>query len=124
MKKLAWILISVTTLTAVAQKVQKQRYSQPAPTVYPLKIHISRCFLSLDGGVYMHLVGVVGGAKVELMSGPSPANVYDTGLLHPGDYPARLTGQETKKDGSTIQAYDLQLANGQHEEFTIIGVSE
>ena len=124
MKKLTALILFVATLTASAQKAEKKRFSDPVPLVYPLKFHASRSFFTINGGVYMHLVGVIGGAKVELMSGPSPTDIYSTGLLNPGDYPARVTGQETKKDGSTIQAYDLQLANGQHEEFTVIGRSE
>jgi hypothetical protein len=124
MKKLAGIIVLVNTLTAGAQPVQKQRFSQPVTANYPLVLHVTHSFISLVGGVSMHLVGVIGGANVELMSGPSPVDFYNTGLLHPGDYPARLAGQETKKDGSTIQTYDLQLANGQHEVFTLIGLSE
>ncbi len=125
MKKLAGTLVLLTTLIAGAQKVQKQRFGQPAPAVYSLKFHLTRCFLSINSGAsYLHLIGVMGGANMELVSGPSGASFYNTGLLRPGDYPASLTAQETKKDGSIIQAYDLQLANGQHEQFTLIGLSE
>jgi len=125
MKTHTGIIVLLATLTAGAQGVQKQRYSQTVTAAYPLSLHVTRSFISLNGSAsYMHLVGVVGGANVELVTGPGPASFFNTGLLHQGDYPARLTGQDTKKDGSTIQQYDLQLANGQHEVFTVIGLSE
>ncbi len=125
LKALVVVVVMGFALQVSAQRVQKQRYSQPVNAVYPLTLHVTRSFLSLaSGAAYLHLIGVVNGANVELVSGPSLVGYVNTGLLHPGDYPARLTGQETKKDGSTIEAYDLQLGNGQHEDFTVIGISD
>jgi hypothetical protein len=126
MKKLTAIVLFIATLVAGAQTIQKQRYAQPATNAaYPLKFHVTHSFISLNSGAaYLHLVGILGGANVELVGGAGGATFYNTSLLHPGDYSARLSGQDTKKDGSTIQQYDLQLANGQHELFTLIGLSE
>src|SRR5579864_5718144 len=58
MKKLAGIIVLVNTLTAGAQPVQKQRFSQPVTANYPLVLHVTHSFISLVGGVSMHLVGV------------------------------------------------------------------
>lgn len=110
-----------------AQKVSKQRLSQqPAPS-YPLKLHVTHSFVTRDQGVaYLHLVGVINGQKVELSAGPAVGNsaFFDTSLLPPGDYAARVMGEDDKKDGSVLRQYDLSLANGKHESFMLVGLSE
>ena len=118
---------------AGSQKISKQRMSQetsPASS-YSLKFHVTRSFVTQDQGVeYLHLVGVINGQKVELAkinsNGPAARGnaISDTSLLPPGDYAARLTGEDGKKDGSVLRQYDLLLANGKHESFMLVGLSE
>ena len=125
-KAIVAVVVIGLALQVSAQRVQKQRYSQPVKvTVYPLTLHVTHSFLSLEGGgSYLHLVGVVNGVNVELVSGPHSESYSSIGLLRPGEYPAKMTEQDTNKDGSVTQQYDLQLANGQHEVFMVIGFSE
>lgn len=131
MKFLVVVALLLVSSGTWAQKVSKQRFSQqPAPS-YPLKLHVTHSFVTQDQGVeYLHLVGVINGQKVELANSSSagPASrgssFFNTSLLPPGDYAARLTGEDEKKDGSVLRQYDLLLANGQHESFMLIGISE
>ena len=131
MKFLIVVALLLASSSGWAQKESKQRFSQqPAPS-YPLKLHVTHSFVTQDQGVeYLHLVGVVNGQKVELatISSAGPASrgsgFSDTSLLPPGDYAARLTGEEGKKDGSVLRQYDLLLANGKHESFMLVGLSE
>ena len=125
MKLLMLVALLLVSSGAWAQKPSKQRYSQqPAPS-YPLSLHVTRSFVTQDGReTYLHLVGIVGGQKVELAATSTAAGFFDTHLLPPGNYAARLSGEDIKKDGSVLRQYDLLLANGQHESFTLIGLSE
>jgi hypothetical protein len=125
MKPLVLVALLLVSSGGWAQKASKQRFSQqPAPS-YPLKLHVTRSFATQNGAqTYLHLVGVVDGQKVELATTYTGTAFFDTHLLLPGDYAARLSGEDTKKDGSVLREYDLQLANGQHEAFTLIGISE
>ena len=119
------VAVLLLPLIAGAQKVSKQRMSQPAASAdaYSLKLHVTRSFVTEDGGVaYLHLSGVLDGHNVELAT--TGKTLFDTPVLPPGDYAARLTGEDTNKDGSVLRQYDLLLANGQHEVFTVIGLSE
>jgi hypothetical protein len=131
MKLLIVVALLLISSGGWAQKVTKQRFSQqPAPS-YPLKLHVSHSFVTQDQGVaYLHLVGVINGQKVELAksssNGPAARGsaLFDTSLLPPGDYAARLTGEDDKKDGSVLRQYDLLLANGKDESFMLVGLSE
>jgi len=120
-------LVAVLSLPLIAgaQKVSKQRMSQPAASAdaYSLKLHVTRSFVTEDGGVaYLHLSGVLDGHNVELAT--TGKTLFDTPVLLPGDYAVRLGGENRYKDGSILRQYDLLLANGQHEVFTMVGVSE
>ena len=131
MKLLVVVALLLVSSCGWAQKVSKQRFSQqPAPS-YPLKLHVTHSFVTLNAGVaYLHLVGVLDGQNVELAKigsvGPAAGSsaFFNTSLLPPGDYAARLAGDDGKKDGSVLRQYDLQLANGQHESFMLIGLSD
>lgn len=125
MKLLMLVALLLVSSGAWAQKPSKQRFSQqPAPS-YPLSLHVTRSFVTEDGKeTYLHLVGVVEGQKVELATTHTATSFFDTYLLPPGNYAARLSGEDIKKDGSVLRQYDLLLANGQHEAFTLIGLSE
>jgi hypothetical protein len=131
MKFLIVVALLLASSIGWAQKVSKQRFSQqPAPS-YPLKLHVTHSFVTQDQGVeYLHLVGVINGQKVELANSSSvgPASrgsaFSNTSLLPPGDYAARLLGEDDKKDGSLLRQYDLLLANGKHESFMLVGLSE
>jgi hypothetical protein len=131
MKFLVVVALLLVSSGTWAQKVSKQRFSQqPAPS-YPLKLHVTHSFVTQDQGVeYLHLVGVISGQKVELANSSSAGPAArgsafsDTSLLPPGDYAARVMGEDDKKDGSVLRQYDLLLANGEHESFMLIGLSE
>lgn len=125
MKLLMLVTLLCVSSGAWAQKPSKQRFSQqPAPS-YPLSLHVTRSFVTENGRVtYLHLVGIVEGQKVELATTYTATALFDTYLLPPGNYAARLSGEDIKKDGSVLRQYDLLLANGQHEAFTLIGLSE
>jgi hypothetical protein len=131
MKFLIVVALLLASSIGWAQKVSKQRFSQqPAPS-YPLKLHVTHSFVTQDQGVeYLHLVGVINGQKIELAKISSAGSAargsafFDTSLLPPGDYAARLTGEDDKKDGSVLRQYDLLLANGTPESFMLVGLSE
>jgi hypothetical protein len=125
MKSLILVALLFVSSAACAQKPSKQRFSQaPAPT-YPLNLHVTRSFVTENGrDTYLHLIGIVEGQKVELAKAYTATAIFDTHILPPGSYAARLSGEDIKKDGSVLRQYDLQLANGQDEIFTLIGLSE
>lgn len=99
--------------------------SQPAASTdaYSLKLHVTRSYVTEEGGTaYLHLTGVLDGQNVELAT--TGKTLFNTPVLPPGTYAARLSGENDYKDGSVLRQYDLLLANGEHEVFTMIGVSE
>jgi hypothetical protein len=123
------VLVAVLLLPigAVAQEVSKQRMSQgtSSPSNYPLKLHVTRSFITEDGHLgYLHLVGVLDGMNVELLGSHTGADFFDTAIVRPGDYPAALIGQRDNKDGSFVRQYSVSLGNGQQQAFTLIGLSQ
>jgi len=121
---LAAVVLSIPFVVG-AQKISKQRMTQPAASTdaYSLKLHVTRSFVTEDGGVaFLHLLGVLDGQNVELAA--QGKTLFNTPLLPPGDYAARLGGENSYKDGSVLRQYDLLLANGQHEVFVMIGLSD
>jgi len=125
MKRLALAAVLLFSIGSICENAQKQRFTEPPPNGYPLKFHVTHSFVVQDAGTsYLHLVGVLNGTDMEVIGGLTGTSVFNMPLLPPGDYDARLIGVDTKKDGSRIQQYDVLLANGEHETFTVVGLSE
>ena len=125
MRILALVVLVLLPLAAGAQKVSKQRMSQPAAAAdsYSLKFHVTHSFITEDSGVgYLHLVGVLDGQNVELAA--QGLTLFNTPVFQPGDYAARLLGEDKGKDGSVLRQYDLLLAGGAHKVFMLIGLSD
>jgi hypothetical protein len=130
------VLLSLVVLAGVTAEAQKQRYSQYSPAAapaasYTLQLHVTRSFITDTGN--LRLVGILNRKGVELADGISPnipSNPSASGygvparLLLPGNYAARSLADRTEKDGSVIRQYDVLLANGQHQAFTVVGLSE
>lgn len=120
------LAMAIAMVSASAQQVSKQRYSVPAASAdaYDLTLHVTHSRLApvmVPGALPsndLQLTGVLQQMNVELEGGPG------YGLLPPGDYKVRLLGEDRKKDGSIARQYDLLLANGQHEVFNLVGLSE
>ncbi len=127
MKVTGLAVLLLFPLAMSGQNVSKQRMSQPAgdAAAFPLKLHVTRSFGTEDGEVaYLHLAGVLDGQDVELATlAPRGATLLNTPLVPLGDYAARLTGQDQKKNGAVLRQYDLLLANGQHEIFALVAMS-
>jgi hypothetical protein len=115
---LAFLLV-LATGTAAAQG--KQRFGDNAkpvnPADYPLTVHVSHAFLS--GALNeLRLDTVVHGKKLQLESqGPS-------GLLHVGDYKARVVKDDEKKGGWFYATYELLLPDGTHWFFNVVAETE
>ena len=125
MKLLAVVILLLVLPASDAQAPSKQRISQPAASAYPLRLHVTHSLITQNGNTsYLHLTGILDGANVELIGGVTGTSVFNMPLLPPGDYTARLAGEDAKRDASRIQQYDVSLAGGQHEVFTVIGRSE
>lgn len=127
MRSLILIAALLLPMSAVAQTISKQRMSQgtSSPSSYPLKLHVTRSFITEDGHLgYLHLVGVLDGMNVELLGSHTGSDFFDTAIVKPGDYPAALIGQRDNKDGSFVRQYSVMLGNGQQQAFTLVGLSQ
>src|ERR1700712_1184596 len=100
--KQSWALLLCVALGTLSGLAQKQRYSEshrPDPLEYPLTIHVTHARVAGAGtaGV-LHLDALVDGKKVELEANAS-------GLLHVGDYRARVVSSDEKKSGWFSRSY-------------------
>ena len=113
--------VACMTILLATGTAQKQRYSdshRPDPLDYPLTIHVTHARVSGAGvsGV-LHIDGVIDGKKVELEANAS-------GLLHIGEYRARLVSSDEKKSGWFSRSYDLLFTDGTHVLFVEVAESE
>jgi len=113
------LLLVLAAGTAMAQG--KQRFGDYAkaanPADYPLTLHVTHAFLS--GALNeLRLDAVVNGKNLQLQSQDH------SGLLHVGDYKARLVKDEENKGGWFTVTYELLLADGTHWFFNVVAESE
>jgi hypothetical protein len=111
------------------------RAQQPAPTAYPLTLHVTRSRLvmvtdnstsNVRGVDLLDLLhGTLGGKKLVL------AELVHDGfwghrhpLLVPGDYAVRLKQSKQTDPGELDQTYELRLANGKTRLLFLWGMSE
>lgn len=120
MRKLL-IFGALVVAVALPASAQKQRYSQsqrPDPLLWPLTVHVTHARVSGAGGAaVLHLDAVIDGRKVELETAAS-------GLLHVGDYQARVAAQDEKKSGWFSRSYELLFTDGTHVVFNEVAESE
>jgi len=108
-------------LLVVAQMAwaQKERLGQAAapvnPADYPLTLHVGHAFVS---GSVLHLEVTSEGKHLELQS------LDPLGLLHVGDYRARVIKSEEKKGGFFFATYELLFIDGTHRLFAVVGESD
>ena len=111
----------VMLLGVVGAGAQKQRYSdnhRPDPYEYTLLVHVTHARVTTLGGVStLHLDAVIDNKRVELETGAS-------GLLHVGDYQARVVTNDEKKSGWFSRSYELLFSDGTHVMFTEVAESE
>lgn len=133
-KEACMLMVLLTGITAMAQK--KQRFSQSSASTapaasYTLQLHVTRSFLTDTGN--LRLVAVLNGTNVELASAVTTTDRCNPTssmcslplfLLPPGNYAARVLADTTEKNGLVSRQYDLLLANGKHESFMLVGLSE
>ncbi len=111
---LASLMLSATLLSA-------QTPSTPA-TPIELVFHVTRSYeISVQNNVRATtLVGTINGEKVEL------TNYYGfkkSWVVKPGDYPARMTSEETT-DGRLTRDYQVDLAPGKKVTFFLSSLGE
>jgi len=116
-----WLAVVVCLLVVGSAAAQKERYSQshrPDPLEYPLVVRVTHARVTGAGpaGV-LHLDALVDGKKVEL---ETPAS----GLLHIGEYRARIVASDDKKSGWFSRSYELLFSDGTHVVFTEVAESE
>ena len=109
------------SLSAGVGSAQKTRYSSSKGNDqldYPLTVHVTHARVSSLAGVsVLHLDALIDGTKVELETGAS-------GLLHTGDYRARMVANDDKKSGWFSRSYELLFSDGTHVVFTEVAESE
>ena len=100
---------------------QKQRYSEshkPDPLEYPLVAHVTHARVTGAGSAgVLHIDALIDQKHVEL---EAPAS----GLLHVGDYRARIVANDEKKSGWFSRSYELLFSDGTHVVFTEVAESE
>ena len=110
------ILIGVPVCSA-----QKQRYSESRKAEsldYPLVAHVTHARVQMAGTEsVLHIEALINGTHVELEAGA-------TGLLHTGDYQARLVNNEERKSGWFSRSYELLFSDGTHVVFKEVAESE
>lgn len=115
-----WICVPLLFAASVCG-AQKQRYSESHKADvldYPLVIHVTHARVGMAGSEsVLHIDGVVNGTHVELETGA-------TGLLHTGDYQARVVSNEERKSGWFSRSYELLFSDGTHVVFREVAESE
>lgn len=120
MKRLVYAA-ALLAFAVIPASAQKQRYSEshkPDPLLWPLTIHVTHARITgVSPNSILHLDGVVDGKHVELETSAS-------GLLHTGDYQARVVTSDEKKSGWFSRSYELLFTDGTHVVFTEVAESE
>ena len=115
------VALSALLLITVIASAQKQRYSDShrADVLdYPLVAHVTHARVQMAGAEsVLHIDATISGTHVELEAGA-------TGLLHTGDYQARIVGNEERKSGWFSRSYELLFSDGTHVVFKEVAESE
>jgi len=92
---------------------------------YPATVHVKNSHLTKDAGqLYQRLDVVIDGHDYELAGNPLSSSIFESALLVPGDYPARVTKDERKTTYKVTRIYELKFPDGKTEKFAMIGMSE
>ena len=114
-------LAAVAVLGALTLSAQKQRYSESHRAEaldYPLTAHVTHARVQMAGSdSVLHIEATINGTHVELETGA-------TGLLHTGDYQARVVTNEERKSGWFSRSYELLFSDGTHVVFKEVAESE
>ena len=118
----AWKCLAVVIVLSVsACSAQKQRYSESRRAEaldYPLTAHVTHARVQMAGSEsVLHIDATINGTHVELETGA-------TGLLHTGDYQARVVANEERKSGWFSRSYELLFGDGTHVVFKEVAESE
>lgn len=120
MKKIFPLALCLLLGTMLAS-AQKQRYSdshRAEQLDYPLTAHVTHARVQMAGTEsVLHIEALINGTHVELEAGA-------TGLLHTGDYPARVVANEERKSGWFSRSYELLFSDGTHVVFKEVAESE
>lgn len=97
---------------------------QPSNSDYPVKIHVTSSRLLPfvnNGGTYSWqlLAVTIDGRKFELTSENSEPR-----LLHPGDYSARVTKDNSEGSYETRKTYEIKLSDGKTKKYFMSGEFE
>jgi hypothetical protein len=119
MKRLIGVLLlAVMALPVPAQKTRYSSSKNAEVLDYPLTIHVTHARVSGIGTApVLHLDAVVDGTHIELETSAS-------GLLHTGDYRARIVANDDKKSGWFSRSYELLFSDGTHVIFNEVAESE
>ena len=116
--KLRVALLSFLLLSSIACA------QQPSEFDYPVKIHVisSRLLLFVNNGAtsLVQLLAVtIDGRKFELTSDSSEHR-----LLHPGDYSARVTKDDSEGSYENKKIYEIKFSNGKTKKYFVSGEFE
>jgi hypothetical protein len=67
---------------------------------------------------------VIDGHNYELAGYPLSSSIFESALLVPGDYPARVAKDERKTPYKVTRIYELKFPDGKTEKFAMIGMGE
>ncbi len=119
----------VVAMSAGVCEGQKQRYSsgqRAAQMDYPLTVRVTHAQLmrpfpvagaEQSSSSYLHLDALIDGKHVQLETNAAA-------LLHVGDYPGRIVGNNESKAGFFTRSYELLFADGTHVLFTEVAETE
>lgn len=115
------LMVAFLLCGVAACPAQKQRYSESHKADvldYPLMAHVTHARVQMAGTEsVLHIDATINGTRVELETGA-------TGLLHTGDYQARVVGNEERKSGWFSRSYELLFSDGTHVVFKEVAESE
>ena len=114
------LFVGLTAGAATAQ--MKQRYESNEttpvnPASYQVNVHVTHAFLAGTLGT-LHLDVIADGKKLQLEGQRAP------GMLHVGNYKARVVKDDERKGGWYVETYELLFADGTHWLFNVVSESE
>ena len=90
---------------------------------FPIKVHVSSSERKVAGPTWGQFNAVlIDGKKYELVRTSSIGAIIFP--IHPGDYQARITKDESKGDGQFEREYEILFADGKTARYQVFGEFE
>ena len=118
------LLVSLALFVALAlPSTSAHAEKKPNPADYTVPVHITACLYGAGNSLVMQ--AVINGKHFQLTGDSIRSDSTHFGLLHPGDYKARLWDHsDAKTDYLSYDQYELLLPDGHTLKAAVSGIYE